>query len=122
MFTRLSKLNNLSRSFWTYSKGNMIGYIENVGRGGLIFESDYFMFRQTSSNMASNNLISIDIDYSKTKINVANLQKYMLSKIPVSVSFHSDLITSPTTTNIFVCTICDDIKPIEPEIVNIQQK
>src|SRR5437899_1185765 len=105
------------RFFWTYTKGEAIGYIESVHKTGLIFTNQAIRFRETSSNLSTGNPIEFGLDVKLGAIEKA--KKYMIQKVPVKVTFYLDVIGSPFRADFLDHKYISNIVSLDEEIINV---
>uniref|UniRef100_A0A6C0JSX6 Uncharacterized protein n=1 Tax=viral metagenome TaxID=1070528 RepID=A0A6C0JSX6_9ZZZZ len=92
-------LKNLSRSFWTISSGTMVGYVENLGKNGILFSNRCIHFRQTTSNLSNHGeLMNISIEKCMTQNPecLYTIQNAMENRQPVTIHYELDLLNRPT--------------------------
>ena len=105
----------LKRCFWTISKGQIVGYIEQAGTEGVIFSNKYMSFRPTTSNASSHgNILDISISkYAEDKLPM--IQEAMQKRLPVTIEYEQDLIGSPRVGSILEQVHLKSIKMTLPE-------
>lgn len=106
-----------NRTFWTVSRGQAIGYIENViSSNGFIFKNPCIYFRETSSNLSNGQMIEIStVDIKDTAI----LMSYMKKRKPVCVTFNLQFFSSPTRGHIIGQNYATEIEEIKDENINV---
>ena len=108
---------SINREFWTVGRLRSIGYIESVYKAGLIFESDYIKFRETSSNLSNGEQYTLSTSYLNPEIK-HKLEKIMNRKVPVCIEYYKDLVGSPLSGDIFDPCYVTDIHTIEAETIH----
>ena len=107
------------RNFWNLCRGKSIGFIESVYRGGVLIQTDFTSFRETSSNLSNGNVIEFSI--SKLAPNEKKiLEDAMYKKIPVTIEFSKELIGSPFKGDLFECRYMNSVKLLNDEVVNVK--
>jgi hypothetical protein len=109
----------ISRKFWTLSEGKSIGYIESVNKGGIFWKHDQVSFRNTSSNLATGEVVSLSINKDKHDDN--NLIKYMNNRVPVIIKYNEQLFSFPWKNNILGGSFIVDIKECKDELLHIKK-
>lgn len=87
------------RSFYTVSRGKMVGFIEDTYKHGLFFSPEFIAFRKTSSNLSPGRSYEFSIMKMPHVINLKPKRdyiEYLLSnKIPVSIEYSHDVFGAP---------------------------
>lgn len=118
---RKTATSTTNRNFWTYGIANSIGYIESQCKVGFLFPTHYIMFRETSSNFASNSVVPISTEH-LTAYQAEDIKKLMLNKTPVSINYKLELLSSPLKGDIWGGLYLLNVIKLNEEIVTIDSK
>ena len=109
----------MTRKFWTLSEGKCIGYIETVSECGFFWKHDQVSFRNTSSNLATGEVVSLSIH--NQQHNHDNLIKFMNNRVPVIIKYNEQLFSVPWKNDILGGAFIVDIKECKDELLHIKK-
>ena len=90
-------MNIASRNFWTAASGTMVGYVENLGKNGILFTNRCIHFRQTTSNLSNHGeLMNISLEKYANNNQLNTIQHAMKNRLPVTIQYEQDLTNFPT--------------------------
>lgn len=109
----------LKRNFWNVSRQKSVGYIECAYTEGLIFKSDYVMFRETTSHQAK----GVRMVLSTMKLphqDKDSLQSILTRKTPVYVEICQEVLGSPFRGRVMAPAYANRIMPLPRDVQHIQ--
>jgi len=118
MFTLRNSKNIITRNYWNIGKGKSIGFIECIYKSGYLIQTDYVSFRETSSNMATGEVI----EFSTAKLSPEGkktLDDVLSKRIPVMIDRSLDLFGSPLSGDIYLPRYIHNVKVLRDEKINV---
>ena len=106
------------RQFWNLCRGRSIGFVESIYKGGVLIQTEFASFRETSSNLSNGEVREFSIsklpDYDRRL-----LENCLKTKTPIMVEWSKELIGSPFKGDVLECRYLDGVDELTNETINV---
>lgn len=108
----------IKRNFWNLVKSQSVGFIESIDKIGVLHQSEYVCFRETSSAISNGKRIKLCIDKLPYQ-DRDGLESILTRKIPVYVESSVDLFRPILNRNILFPVNANRIMPLSRDLIHV---